>query len=244
MNILFSPSEEKLKLSSCCNIDNIKDFYINLDLENFTFKCDYRKKIILDYLDYFDNLDYIFGVKDTLNIIKNFDNKCYKAIELYQGVSYKTLDYLNLNSKSQAYIDNNVIIFSNLFGPIMASDYIPFYKLKQGIKLKNINQAKMYNNETSHILDDFLTSNIIDLRAEIYKDYYKIKKPYITFNYFKNGKQLSHNSKKYRGLTLKLLAKNNITDIKELFNMINENFSNFTVETTENITTYNIEIKD
>lgn len=244
MHILFSPSEEKLKLSNPCSIEEIKDFYKNLNFEKFKFNCEYRKKIISDYLDSFNELEYIFGVKNVKNILKNFNNEYYKAITLYQGVSYKELDYLNLSVDAQKYIDNNLIIFSNLFGPLLASDNIPFYKLKQGVKLKNINQAKAYSDDTTDLLDSFLKDYIIDLRAEIYKEYYEIKKPYITFNYFKNGKQLSHNSKKYRGITLKLLAQNNITDIKELFNMISKYFHTFTVENKDLATIYNIEIED
>ena len=42
------------------------------------------------------------------------------------------MSYNNLEKSSQKYIDDNVLIFSNLFGVLKASDVIPDYKLKQG----------------------------------------------------------------------------------------------------------------
>ncbi|MBT0885246.1 MULTISPECIES: peroxide stress protein YaaA [unclassified Campylobacter] len=244
MKILFSPSEEKINSLNACNIDELKIFFTNLNLDNLSIKSQFRKSYIKEYINHFDNLELIFGVKNTQNILNNFSNKLYKAIILYQGVSYKELDYNSLSNEEKTYIDDNVIIFSNLFGPILANDEIPFYKLKQGVKLNKINQAKEYLKDTTNNLNEIIKEFAIDLRADIYKDYYQIQIPHATFIFMKNNKQLSHSSKVYRGRVLRLLAQNNITNIKELSNMIYTNFSVINIENIENKTIFYIDIKD
>lgn len=244
MYILFSPSEEKLKSENHCKIEEIKEFFLNLNMNNFFIKSSFRKEIIEKYINNFDNLEEIFGVKDTKSILNNFSKTLHKAIDLYQGVSYKELDYESLSKEAKAYIDNNLIIFSNLFGPILASDKIPFYKLKQGVKLNKINQAKEYLKDTTIALDEKIKEFVIDLRADIYKDYYRIQIPHATFVFMKNNKQLSHSSKVYRGRVLRLLAQNNITNIKELSNMILDNFNVINIENKDIQTIFYIDIKD
>ena len=45
------------------------------------------------------------------------------------------MDYENLDSNSKKWIDENVLIFSNLFGVISAKDLIPYYVLKQAVSI-------------------------------------------------------------------------------------------------------------
>lgn len=244
MYILFSPSEEKIKQENRCKIEELEKIFLNLNYEKFFIKSSFRKDFITKYIQNFNNLEEIFGVKDVNCIINNFSTKTFKAINLYQGVSYKELDYDNLPLKAKEYLDNNLIIFSNLFGPVLASDELVFYKLKQGIKLNKINQAKEYKIDTSKQLDELLNGFVIDLRAEIYKDYYEIKIPSVNFVFMKNNKQLSHSSKVYRGRVLRLLAINDITNIKELSNMILNEFCVIKTEKENNKTIFYIDIKD
>lgn len=139
----------------------------------------------------------------------------------YSGVAYKSLDYENLENKH--YIDENVLIFSNLFGVIKASDILPDYKLKQGAKLPNLNIEKFYKDNFSSSLDKYLKDDeILDLRASFYEKFYTIKKPFFTLKFIKNGKVVSHYAKHYRGLILNEMAKNNIKSVDE-FKKININ---------------------
>lgn len=244
MYILFSPSEEKIKSKNHCEIKEIKDLFLNLNQNNFFIKSNFRMKIIENYINNFDNLEEIFGVKDTQTILNNFSSTLFNAINLYQGVSYKELKYDDLSIQSKDYINQNLIIFSNLFGPILASDKIPFYKLKQGVKLNGINQAKEYLKDTTDTLNNLLKEFVIDLRADIYKDYYRIQIPHANFVFMKNNKQLSHSSKVYRGRVLRLLAQNQITNLKELSNMILNNFNVINIENKDIQTIFYIDIKD
>lgn len=247
MFILFSPSEEKLKSENSCKIETLMNFFVNFDTTKLFIKSDFRKEFIKQYILNFNNLEYletIFGIKDVENILKLFSTNLHKAIDLYQGVSFKELSYKTMNNAEKDYINKHLIIFSNLFGPILASDEIPFYKLKQGIKINNINQAKHYKNDTSKQLDLIFNDFIIDLRAKIYEEYYEVKVPSFNFVFSKNNKQLSHSSKIYRAKVLKTLASNNITSKEKIYDIINTNFDIINIEKSNNKTIFYINIKD
>lgn len=244
MFILFSPSEEKIKSSNDYSINFIKDFFKNFDDSNLFVKSNFRKVFLQLYANNFDDLETIFGIKDTKSLLECFSPKLYKAINLYNGVSFKELDYDSLNQVEQKYIDDKLLIFSNLFGVVKATDEIPFYKLKQGVKLNKINQAKEYKKDISDFLDTKITDFAIDLRAKIYEEYYEIKIPFYTFEFYKNNKQLSHDSKVYRGKILRQLATHNITNANDLFNMISQNYKVFKTDYLANKTTFYIDIKE
>ncbi|MGA1931883.1 YaaA family protein [Arcobacter sp. YIC-464] len=139
-----------------------------------------------------------------------------KAIQRYNGVAFDAIEYESLDKESQNYIDENVVLFSNLFGPIKADDLIPDYKYKQGAKLPDLAVEKFYLDNFSTALDDYLGEEIIDLRAGHYEKFYKIKKANVlTFKFIKDGKVVSHWAKHYRGALLKHLAVNNISNLSE-----------------------------
>ena len=103
---------------------------------------------------------------------------------------------------------------------------LPDYKLKQGETFNNLKIEKFYMDNFSFALDKYLENeDIIDLRAGFYEKFYKINKPYVTMKFIKDGKVVSHWAKAYRGIILKLLAKNSIKTIEELMNMEIENLS-------------------
>ena len=221
MKILFSPSETKILGGTNPSIKK----------DSFLFPSLYEKRmeIVKHYQTYITNasneqLVKLFGTKkeDVIDqYSKNlFDGPTMKAINRYDGVAFDYLEYTKLNSSEQSYIDKNVLIFSNLFGPISSGDWIHDYKLKQGETFDNIKIEKFYNENFSSILDETLKDeDIIDLRAGFYEKFYKIKKPYTTMKFIKDGKVVSHWAKAYRGVILKLLAINNIKTIDELMNM-------------------------
>lgn len=224
MKILFSPSEGKTKLY------NFNAF----NKDSFLFSELYEKRVyaVNVYNDYIINnkaehLQDIFGIKDIEEIKQYqhniFEEKTCLAIERYSGVSYSYLAYNSLNETAKNYILDNVIIFSNLFGPIQAKDKIPHYKFKQGVKIKDFAYEKYYKEHFSNALDDFLEKEeIIDLRAGIYEKFYQIKKPYTTYKFIKGGKVVSHFSKAYRGILLKTMAEHNVTSNNDLIKCLPE----------------------
>lgn len=228
MKILFSPSEAKYSGG------NEKKF----DKESFIFPelFEKRMEIINQYQSFLDTasteqLIKLFGTKKE-DVIKHysqniFSSKTMKVIQRYDGVAFDYLEYQKLNDNEQKYIDKNVLIFSNLFGPINAGDSaLPDYKLKQGESFNGLKIENFYNENFSNVLDTYLESeDIIDLRAGFYEKFYKIKKPYTTMKFIKDGKVVSHWAKAYRGIILKLLAKNSIKNIDELMDMEIDNLT-------------------
>lgn len=224
MIIFFSPSESKTKL----------DEYGSICKESFIFQDKYAKRIeaVNVYNEYInshsaDTLLDIFGIKDIEEIKeyqKNiFDAATCTAIKRYSGVSYSYLAYDTLNQNAKDYILNNVIIFSNLFGPVSAGDKIPHYKLKQGAKIGSFAFEKFYKDNFSNDLDEFVYNNdIVDLRAGFYEKFYQIKQQYTTFKFIKQGRVVSHFAKAYRGIILKVMAENNIAKSKDILSYLPE----------------------
>lgn len=222
MKILFSPSEAKYSGGEGKSFD--KDSFL------FPQLFDKRLEIINQYNDFILNasvneLEKLFGTKkeDVINQYKKdiFSSPTMKVISRYDGVAFDYLKYETLKNEEKKYIDENVIIFSNLFGPIKAGDKgLPEYKLKQGESFNNLKIEKFYSENFSNELDKFLKDDeIIDLRAGFYEKFYKLNKPYVTMKFLKDGKVVSHFAKAYRGIILNNMAKNSIKTIDELMNM-------------------------
>jgi cytoplasmic iron level regulating protein YaaA (DUF328/UPF0246 family) len=228
MKILFSPSETKFKGGDKTQINKNSFLFPELFEE--------RNQVIKLYQEFIANasnkqLEKLFGTKkeEVINYYKGniFEKEILKVIERYDGVAFDYLKYETLNNNEKSYIDKNVLIFSNLFGPVLAGDYgIPDYKLKQNEKIGDFELEKFYNEKFTSKLNEFLENEeIIDLRAGFYEKFYKIEKPYLTMKFLKDEKVVSHWAKAYRGIILNLIAKNNIQTIEELMNMQIENLS-------------------
>lgn len=142
------------------------------------------------------------------------------AIERYTGVAFDYLGYNSLNSDMKSYLNENLIIFSNLFGVLSAGDQIPDYRLKQGATVGNIKTDKYYNPIIKEPLDALLANeDILDIRAGYYDKFYKPSKPYTTLKFMKGGKVVSHWAKAYRGIVLREIAKANVRSIDEFMSL-------------------------
>lgn len=207
MKILFSPSENKIEGGE-------SKFDINL----LSFPELNRKEVFKMYCDFLKNanktdLSKLFGLKNPQ--IPNLDLSI-KSILRYDGVAYDSLKYSHLDKVAQKYIDENCLIFSNLFGVLKPNDKIPNYKLKQGEKIGLFDTANFYKHELKDILDKFLQNeDILDLRASYYDKFYIPSKKYVTIKFLKNGKVLSHLVKFWRGKILEICAKNTISNIDD-----------------------------
>ena len=167
-----------------------------------------------------EELSHLFGIKDVTKIERTplHEKPTMKAILRYTGVAYEYLHYPTLTPQAQAYIDTHTMIFSNLFGPILAGDEaLPEYKLKQGQTLDGFAPQKHYRTHFSSALDAFLEEQtLLDLRAGFYDAFYQPKIPYVTVKFLKNGKVVSHWAKAYRGMVLRACALHDISDPYEL----------------------------
>ncbi|WP_024787338.1 MULTISPECIES: YaaA family protein [unclassified Lebetimonas] len=205
MKILLAPSERKTKG---------RDFSpINKD--SFIFPEIYKKRV--EIVKKYD--EFLQKNTDTKNFGDDkssvFTRPTKKAILRYSGVAFEHLDYPSLDKESQNYIDDNLFIFSNLFGVISAKDLIPFYTLKQGAK-PGFDIYKMHKEIFTPILDEINKhEEFIDLRAKFYEKIYKPKNA-VTFKFIKNNKIVSHFAKAYRGKLTRIIAVNKPSNINEL----------------------------
>ena len=234
MKILFSPSEAKTAVSSNKFIDRGDFIFPNL----YEKRCEILK-IYDDFLQKatVEKISKLFGVKNLIDepSLREslFKKGAIKAVLRYDGVAYKHLDYRSLDSAAQDFIDKNTLIFSNLFGPVLAADALPEYKLKQGKRIDGLNLEGFYRQNFSGEIDGWLgDDDILDLRAEFYEKFYHIRKPFATFKFLKNGKVVSHYAKAYRGIVLRQVAQNGVKNFDELCKMDIENLRLIDVKKT------------
>jgi len=245
MIILFSPSENKKRGGKS------KKF----DANSFIFPQLFKKRVEVlnlynDYIRQADKkaLSKLFGLKDEKMLeyysTDIFNRPVMKAIERYEGVAYGYLKYSSLPNNAQKYIDKNVLIFSNLFGTVLAKDELIDYKLKQGEKIDSFATEKFYKEHFSKTIDEYLQKHtpIIDLRAGFYEKFYRIKEDFITMKFIKNAKVVSHWAKAYRGIVLKLMALNEIQSTEELEAMEIENLRIKEIRKIKNKTEFVYEI--
>ncbi len=123
MKILLAPAESKKEGGD-------KKPYCK---DNFAFEelFDIRDKVFNSYEEFVQNqsleeLSKWFGLKKESEVVKyqeSLKNKpTMKAIQRYIGVAFDAISYEDLKKEEQNYIDENVVIFSNLFGPLKADD--------------------------------------------------------------------------------------------------------------------------
>lgn len=213
MKILLSPSEGKRNPAEIVGGDE-RDIGL-LDDEMWGGQAA-RNANIRAYLSTLQNasdveLCKIFGTKsvslETLKLCSEILNSPrIQAIELYNGVAYRALDFGSLDSRGQGFLLDSVLIASNLFGLVRASDRLPFYHLNQNYKSSTLSLRKIYQAQQKEI-DGLLSTEaneiIIDLRAQVYIKAYPIKLPHYTLNL---PSKVSHQAKYHRGLALRGLA--------------------------------------
>ena len=186
-------------------------------------------------------LSKMFGIKKEADILKHKRDLIHeltiKAIERYTGVAFDYLRYNELDKNAQAYVDEHIILFSNLFGPIRADDLIPEYKLKQGEAVGEIKVEKYYNEHSATLMEAYLKDEeILDLRAGFYDKFYKPTKAYTTLKFIKDGKVVSHWAKAYRGIVLREIAKARVETIEAFMNLPIEGLSIQEIQVKKNKT--------
>ncbi|CAA6812312.1 MAG: UPF0246 protein YaaA [uncultured Sulfurovum sp.] len=237
MKILLAPSETK----KSGGVDTFVPSSLFLDTIT-----PQRMKLLHAYINILQQgntaiLSKMFGIKKEPDILKHKKDIIHeltmKAIERYTGVAFDYLSYETLDSEAQRYVDENVILFSNLFGPLRANDLIPEYKLKQGEAVGEIKTEKFYHEHTAHLLEAyFKDEEILDLRAGFYDKFYKPTKPYTTLKFIKNGKVVSHWAKAYRGIVLREIALAGVTSLDAFMKLSIKGLSIDEIQTKKNKT--------
>ena len=244
MKILLAPSETKISGGTGP---------FRPDRLLFEALLPYRTQLLHQYINILQKgelqeLSKMFGLKKEADILKHkkdiIHEPAMKTIERYTGVAFDYLSYSELDDHAQRYIDDHVILCSNLFGFLRADDLIPEYRLKQGEAVGEIKVEKFYQEHGANLMEEYLKDEeILDLRAGFYDKFYKPAKPYTTLKFIKEGKVVSHWAKAYRGIVLNEIAKAGIESIDEFMKLPIEGLSIHEIQTKKNKTEiiYNIE---
>ena len=216
MKILLAPSETK-------RAGGWEPFNLNTLL--FETLLPQRTKLLHTYINVLQKgdmqiLSKMFGLKKESDILHHkkdiIHEPAMRAIERYTGVAFDYLSYGELDSNAQHYIDEHVILCSNLFGFLRADDLIPEYRLKQGEAVGEIKVEKFYHEHGANLMEEYLKDEeILDLRAGFYNKFYKPAKPYTTLKFIKDGKVVSHWAKAYRGIVLREVAIHKVETIED-----------------------------
>ena len=211
MLILTPPSEGKSSINT-----------VNKKFKETNFFYNNQVKIILDKLNQLDDkqIQSVYGTtpdksaalhKNNLNI---FDNECSLAIERYTGVVFKHLDWKSLDAIAQNYINQNMRIFSGLFGILSPDTLIPNYKLKMEV----LSLAQFWKCDITHHIEN--EELILDLLPTAHRKalIYNTNQVKINFMIEKNGKltQSAHAGKVVKGKFLRFLAQNGVQNIDEI----------------------------
>jgi len=206
-----------------------------------------RQKLLHAYINVLQKHDLkmlskMFGLKReadiTYHAAKDLPNEpAMRAIERYTGVAFDHLDYPTLPPQAQAYLHENLILHSNLFGFLRADDLIPEYRLKQGEAIGDLLPDKLYREAGTPLMDAYLDGEeILDLRAGFYDKVYRPSSPFTVLKFLKGGKVVSHWAKAYRGLVLRATAQADIETMDAFMKLPIEGLSIAEIQSRKNRT--------
>lgn len=230
MKLFFSPSKgmqyKTLKYFKYSKIQNIPfkektDFLLSI-LKNFSKDEISTKLKIKDKI-----LDEVF------NIYSNFYSQEEKeAIALYDGVSYRQLELEKFSKENHNYVENNVFIFSALYGILNACVPIRPYRLDMTNKILDISPYDFWRKDIEDYLLQFKNETFINIASNEFskilnRKIFKIID--IEFRQYDGDKikNISTEAKKARGVLLNYLIKNEITCIEKIkaFSALDYKFS-------------------
>lgn len=170
--------------------------------------------VTADLLNYIKNnninLEKLYKSKD-IDKYKELNSKYNEqktiAIESFNGLVYKNIDYFNLNKKQKEYINNNLLILSGLYFILRPLDSINLYRIEMSF-LQNFYKDLYYN----YFKDEF----IINLLSNEYSFFINDNMNVINIHFLDNGKKISTYQKINRGLFVKEMAKSNIINKEDL----------------------------
>ena len=167
---------------------------------------------------------------------KEFEaGKSKQAIYTFDGEVFNGIDVANMDDSSLEYLQNNLRILSGQYGLLKPLDLIMPYRLEMGTKLSVNNSKNLYDFWGSKITDKINSElDEVDIIVNLASnEYFKSVKSNLLnanvitpiFKDYKNGKlkTISFFAKKARGLMVKYMADNNITNNVELLKEFNTN---------------------
>jgi len=154
-----------------------------------------------------------------------------QALHVFKGEVYKGIDADTLNKSSIEYLNSNLLILSGLYGVLRPNDLMLPYRLEMGSKFrvteKNKNLYKYWGDKLAEHFNKRLQEQNTDVLINLASNEYfkavntnKLQANIITpeFKDEKNGsyKMIGFFAKKARGLMVRFIAENNITNPEEI----------------------------
>lgn len=224
MKILFSPSKTmKLK-----NINFSKNRTINFPNKTHSLVNSLKKLSKSE-------IEKLFKIKgqlleETYNNIQNFDSlNSYEALSLYDGVTFRQLNLNSYSAKDLNYLNENLLIFSALYGVLSPNTEIKPYRLDMTINFLEESLYKFWSDKINDFLDTYIDEIFINLAS---KEFSKIidKKKFKVINIeFRQKvddklKNISTEAKKARGMLLDFMTINNISDLESIKTFTKEGY--------------------
>lgn len=174
-------------------------------------------------------------------------NNSKQAILAFNGDVYEELKSTEMTENELLWSQNHLRILSGLYGILRPLDLIQPYRLPMGTKLQTNKSKDLYdfwdqliNDHLNQHIEEQKIKNVINLASKEYADavnFEKIKAKClnITFKENKNGKfrVVGINSKKARGAMARFIIKNKITDIEQLKEFKEKNYTYYKEESSE-----------
>lgn len=202
MLILLPPSEGKMSPTT--------GNPLNLAKLSFPELNEHRKQLLQATMASakVDNALQIFGVSQKLapEIRANQTlsaNPARPSAEIYTGVLYSALDYASLSNKTE--FNQQVLIFSALFGLLRFTDEIPSYRLSGNVQLPQIGKVASSWRGRISLESDF----ILDCRSGTYQSMWKPKNLSLVKAITQDNKVVTHYAKHARGLVARTLGQLN-----------------------------------
>lgn len=151
-----------------------------------------------------------------------------QAVFAFNGDVYTGLNAYTLSEKEIDYLQNNLNILSGLYGLLKPLDAIEAYRLEMGIKLPIADKKDLYDfwkeTVTASLNKGYKKGDVlVNLASNEYfgaVDKKSLKSKVITpeFKDYKDGnlKMISFFAKKARGLMVRYMAENNITNVEDM----------------------------
>lgn len=163
----------------------------------------------------------IHQIDEIYQTYQTFDSlPFYHAFELLDGVAYKTLDYLHLQAKAKAFINQRVYVIDALFGIFQPNTPIKPYYLDMGFK--GLNLRSLWRPIVNEWLQQMIEKNeeILSLTSSEYRSVLPSSAPIyeVIFLDCKNGvcKANSVFSKQMRGKLLRYIVTHQLSTIEQL----------------------------
>ncbi len=97
------------------------------------------------------------------------DAPALPAIERYTGVLFDALESATLAPAARAWVDENVFVHSAPFGPVVASDLLPDYRMSANATIAALGPLKRFwAAATTAALETIAGEFVLDLRSEAY----------------------------------------------------------------------------